>query len=151
MIYRYGKINDELYKEHFHVFVGDRKRMAAKIKKLMAGDDFPTKQINDLADDIGDASDNAGEFIWLTNNKTNQVLRILWFRELEWYTHNYATVAHECMHATFKLMDSRGVKFDTFNDEPFTYHHTWLMSRVLDMMMKWDHVRIGKLHGKRKK
>lgn len=45
---------------------------------------------------------------------------------------NVNTVAHEALHITRMILDSRGVKFDPHNDEPFAYMVGWITGTTWD-------------------
>ena len=43
---------------------------------------------------------------------------------------NVNTVAHEAMHITRMVYDSRGVHFDPYNDEPWAYMVGWITEKA---------------------
>lgn len=43
---------------------------------------------------------------------------------------NIDTIAHESLHITRMILDSRGVLFDPNNDEPFAYMVGWVASAI---------------------
>lgn len=45
--------------------------------------------------------------------------------------YEYGTVAHECLHATNKILKARGVKVSLKNDEAQTYLLGYIINRVL--------------------
>jgi hypothetical protein len=48
---------------------------------------------------------------------------------------HYVTVlAHECQHASFKILKERGVTYSYKSEEAFTYHTSWLATLIMDSL-----------------
>jgi len=49
---------------------------------------------------------------------------------------NIDTIAHESLHITRMILDSRGVVFDPNNDEPFAYMTGWIAQAIYNNIPK---------------
>lgn len=59
----------------------------------------------------------------------------LWFKNKKAVLDEPGVVAHECLHATNFILQCRGVKPATEeNDEHYCYYHGWLVDRVHDFV-----------------
>lgn len=56
----------------------------------------------------------------------------IWTKGKTKSTSDIATLAHECLHVTLLCLERRGVKFDPFNSEPFTYLMAALIRAALE-------------------
>ena len=63
----------------------------------------------------------------LATHKSGQELLWIWTKRK-----SVATLAHECIHAIFKLFDSRGIPITYENQETFAYFVRYLIQEVLD-------------------
>lgn len=48
------------------------------------------------------------------------------------------TVAHEIFHATHRIMQSYGIRFDADNHEAFAYLNGWLTKWVYSQLADWE-------------
>lgn len=60
----------------------------------------------------------------------------VWLKKFNNTVEDYVTLVHELHHATGFILNYNGVKFDTFNDEPFTYYLSFLVREFLTMFKK---------------
>ena len=54
----------------------------------------------------------------------DQTVGVVWSRDF------LIPLIHECLHATFWVMDYRGVELDEKSEEAFTYYHSFLFDSI---------------------
>ncbi len=68
------------------------------------------------------------------NEKTNN-----WILCFDWNKLTHEIVAHECLHATFAILESKGIKYDANHkdasfEEVYCYLLGWLVGEVTNML-----------------
>jgi len=50
--------------------------------------------------------------------------------------YQYSTLAHECLHAAFHILDSRGLRYKKSSEEAYTYFVDWMVNAIAEAMLK---------------
>ena len=113
----------DIYNKQIQVFIGSNEELLKYAKKYLKDDallDIIEKYSED--DDVNASyyyRANGSGIVHLYKYPTNA-------EEISW-------VAHECLHATFHLLDYVNVKYEQNGaNEAFTYLHDWLLYNALD-------------------
>ena len=74
----------------------------------------------------------AGTCIELFNTKTGLTDWFVWIRD----KNDWKTMVHEASHLTFRVLDKRGVKYNSDNDETWCYLHEFFIREFWHVMTR---------------
>lgn len=72
-----------------------------------------------------DTDKAAGKFVALIHKVTGAERLIIWFEK-----YDESVILHECLHCAIYLLNNRGIKINSKNDEPFCYYAEWLFRSI---------------------
>jgi len=61
-----------------------------------------------------------GEFCHLTSDDGFNIY-FIWIRRFNWLTSDYSALAHECIHASYSILNNVGIEVSSHNHEALTY------------------------------
>ena len=64
------------------------------------------------------------------DDKTKITFWIVWVNDKK----DWKTMSHEALHLVFRILDKRGVKYSSDNDETFCYLHEYFISKFWHIM-----------------
>jgi hypothetical protein len=113
---------DECWKQGFYFLIGWSDAAFARFMKRNFNHDIEGTHTTDGATYWLETEDGASTILIWTRNKAGALF--------------YEVLAHECVHAAVRCLDTRGVKLDPSNDEPLAYLVSTLMRKALALLNK---------------
>lgn len=112
----------EPYGRRMMVFVGSRERFVYTMKK----------EYNIDIDSVGERD---GEHAYVEYQGKNSPLfsfRYIWLKKLKKTPEYMGLLAHECLHATFEILDWAGMKYTRDGEEAYTYLLDNMIRQILE-------------------
>lgn len=126
---QYKYIPCDIYKSGIHVFVGTVEEFGKWMTLYFNQDEDEKNFAQETQRWIDDGKCGAASFHYCTDTGDGVIL----IPSLPKFPKNLALLSHECLHATFFIMDRCSVEYYSgSSNEPFTYLHEHLMRNVLE-------------------
>lgn len=77
--------------------------------------------------------DTAQGYTWMEKGK----VIVVWAKD----EYDISTITHELMHATFRIMEGRGVQYSRKGEEAYTYLFSSLVDQWFNPKLKWRRVK----------
>ena len=111
------KIVDPIYSTDIVLVIGSReylKKVSAKKFKL----------------ELSTNPTSAG-ICFFVEGDNGRTYNLIWFAKNDWLIKDYGIIAHECLHAAMRGLESIDFKLDYDNQEPLVYYFEFIYQSVL--------------------